>query len=200
VFTGIVDSIGTVHSLEQQQGGLNLYLETAYTDLQLGESVAVDGVCLTVAQLSDERLFLAHASSETLQHTTLGELQVRQQVHLERAACPTTRLGGHVVTGHVDGLAVLKHMQADAECQHLHLTAPKHLVRFIAPKGSVALNGTSLTVNRVTGNNFEVMLVPHTLAVTSFGGYASGQRLNLEVDILAKYVAQLLGKPGVDVS
>lgn len=199
MFTGLIDSIGTVRSLEPQQGGLKLHVLTDYADLQLGESVAVDGVCLTVAQLR-ERLFVAHASGETLQHTNFGELQVGQQVHLERAACPTTRLGGHVVTGHVDGVAVLKHMQADAECQHLHLTAPKHLVRFIAPKGSVAVNGTSLTVNRVTGNEFEVMLVPHTLAVTCFGRYTTGQRVNLEIDILAKYVAQLLGKPGVDVS
>lgn len=173
--------------------GVRLAVTAALSDLTLGESVAVNGACLTVVTF-DGAGFEADVSVETLERTTLGGLSPGSVVNLERAVTPTTRLGGHIVSGHVDGVATVRSVEPAGEAHRVEVEPPADLLPFIAEKGSVTLDGVSLTVNRLVsgGGRFELMLIPHTMAVTTLAGIAPGRRLNLEVDLVARYVVRYL--------
>jgi riboflavin synthase len=198
MFTGIVQARGTVARRMERGGDLQLVIDVkelaAKVDaarLALGESIAVNGACLTVIAFDGDR-FTADVSLETLALTSLGECGVGARVNLEPALRASDPLGGHLVSGHVDGLAQVVGLHADARSMRVELEVPDLLSRFIAPKGSVALDGVSLTVNSVDGRRFAVNLVPHTVANTGFGHLVVGQRLNLEVDQVARYLARLV--------
>jgi riboflavin synthase len=197
MFTGLIEQVGTIDRLERRDDGLSIRIACALRAYELGESIAVNGTCLTVKSFS-EGYFEADASPETLGMTNLGDLNEGDRVHLERALALGDRLGGHLVTGHVDGVGQLCARAPEGDYVRASFEVPKRLAPFLAPKGSVTVNGVSLTVNTVAGTRFDVMLVPYTLDETTFGEMANGTRVNLEVDILAKYVASLMGKPGVD--
>ena len=193
MFTGIIESIGTIRAITPKGGDVRVYVETGKLDLgdvKLGDSIAVNGVCLTAVELPGDG-FWADVSRETLTRTAFVDLKAGSRVNLEKALTPTTRLGGHLVSGHVDGTAVIEDMHDEGDSTRITFRAPPALARFIAPKGSVALNGTSLTVNEVDGDRFGVNLIPHTQQVTTWGAAKVGDRVNLEIDTLARYVARL---------
>jgi riboflavin synthase len=191
MFTGIITDIGRIRSLEAR-GDLRVTITTGYDtgSIDIGASIACDGVCLTAIQLGPD-WFAVEASAETLSKTNLGDWAEGRAVNLERALKVGDELGGHIVSGHVDGLAVVLSVTDEGDSTRVRFRAPDHLAGFIAPKGSVALNGTSLTVNEVEGAEFGVNLISHTKAVTTWGGVAPGDRVNLEIDTLARYVARL---------
>lgn len=191
MFTGIITDIGTVQDLEKR-GDLRARIETSYDTggIDMGASIASDGVCLTVIELGPD-WYDVEISAETVSKTNLGDWQVGKRVNLERALKVGDELGGHIVSGHVDGVAEIIAMQDEGDSTRVTLRAPKELARFIAPKGSVALNGTSLTVNEVEGCDFGINFIPHTKDVTNWGDAAVGQKVNLEIDTLARYVARL---------
>jgi riboflavin synthase len=194
MFTGIVQDVGEVVALEQQAGDMRLRVRVGGLDLSrqhLGDSIAVAGVCLTIAELGTN-VFDADVSRETLALTTLGQLRVGSRVNLEPALRAADPLGGHLVVGHVDGLAQVRARSADARSERMRLRVPHALARYVARKGSVALDGVSLTVNAVEGDDFEVNLVPHTLTVTTLGALQPGDRVNFEVDLIARYTERLL--------
>jgi riboflavin synthase len=197
MFTGLIEQLGTIESFERRDDGLLLRIGCSLHPYALGESIAVDGTCLTVKSFSEAH-FDADASLETLDKTNLGDLDAGARVHLERAMALGDRLGGHLVTGHVDGVGSLVSKVVEGDYVRATFEVPNRLAPFLAPKGSITINGVSLTVNAVNGPRFDVMLVPYTLSETTFGRMVAGHRVNLEVDILAKYVASLMGKPGVD--
>lgn len=197
MFTGLIEQVGTIDHLERRDDGLSIRIACALHPYELGESIAVNGTCLTVKAFSEGH-FDADASLETLDKTNLADLSEGDRVHLERALALGDRLGGHLVTGHVDGVGTLAARAPEGDYVRASFETPKRLAPFVAPKGSITVNGVSLTVNTVAGTRFDVMLVPYTLDETTFGEMANGTRVNLEVDILAKYVASLMGKPGVD--
>lgn len=194
MFTGIIDRIGTVAMAEHQGAALQCDIDTGYDDLEFGESVAVNGVCLTVAALTGAtaRFF---ASSETLNRTTLGRISQGSRVNLERAARLSTRLSGHLVQGHVDGIATIRSLVADGESFRLSIAVPAALARYCVEKGSIALDGVSLTINTITaaadGATISIMLIPHTYTHTALHDARPGGLLNLEVDVIAKYVERL---------
>jgi riboflavin synthase len=194
MFTGIVTDVGTVRHIEKR-GDTHVVIATHYDvrDIDIGASIACSGICLTVADkgANSDRWFAVTASNETVSKTTIAKWKEGQPVNLERPLRLGDELGGHIVVGHVDGLAEIVGVASEGESKRLVLTAPKDLLRFIAPKGSVALDGVSLTVNELEGGRFGVNIIPHTLKVTTFGGAKKGARLNLEVDLLARYVARL---------
>ncbi|AVO39133.1 riboflavin synthase [Pukyongiella litopenaei] len=191
MFTGIITDIGTVAELEQA-GDLRARIATGYdtAGIDIGASIASDGVCLTVVALGPG-WYDVQISAETVSKTNLGDWSVGHRVNLERALRVGDELGGHIVSGHVDGVAEVVAVAEEGDSTRVTLRAPAALARFIAPKGSVALNGTSLTVNDVEGCDFGINLIPHTQEVTTWGGIAAGQRVNLEIDTLARYVARL---------
>ena len=194
MFTGIIQSIGEVAAVEPRGGDLRLSIDAAGIDAarrQMGDSVAVAGVCLTVAALTP-RGFIADASRETLSHTTIGRWRAGQRLNLEAALRAGDALGGHFVSGHVDGCAELLERSGDARSQRLRFRVPVGLERYVARKGSATLDGVSLTVNDVDGREFGVNLIPHTLAVTTLGALAAGAQANLEIDVMARYVERLL--------
>lgn len=194
MFTGIIQAIGTITRIEPRGGDCRLTVATGklpFEDVKLGDSIAVSGVCLTVVELGD-RLFAADVSRETLSRTTLGEAKVGTHVNLELALLPTTRLGGHLVSGHVDGIGTVVDKHSDARSVRFMIETPSDLAKYIAEKGSVCVEGISLTVNEVNGNRFGVNIVPHTLAETTLGETVTGRRVNLEVDIIARYLERLL--------
>ncbi|MFW2390430.1 MAG: riboflavin synthase [Polyangiales bacterium] len=197
MFTGLIEQLGTIDELERRSDGLRVQIACRLYPYQLGESIAVNGTCLTVKSF-DESRFEADASLETIDKTNLGALEKGDRVHLERALALGERLGGHLVTGHVDGVGTLVSREPEGDYVRARFEVPQRLAPFLAPKGSITVNGVSLTVNTVEGPRFDVMLVPFTLDETTFGSMAIGAGVNLEVDILAKYVASLMGKPGVD--
>jgi len=197
MFTGLIEQVGTIDRLERRDDGLTIRIACALYPYRLGESIAVNGTCLTVKSF-DEGQFEADASLETIDKTNLGSLEEGDRIHLERALALGDRLGGHLVTGHVDGVGTLCSRAPEGDYVRASFEVPTRLAPFLAPKGSITVNGVSLTVNTVTGRRFDVMLVPYTLEETTFGEMANGAEVNLEVDILAKYVASLMGKPGVD--
>jgi riboflavin synthase len=199
MFTGLIEQVGTVADLERRGDGLSVRIHCALHPYELGESIAVNGTCLTVKSFA-EGYFDADASIETLDKTNLGDLRDGDRVHLERALALGDRLGGHLVTGHVDGVGTLVERAPSGDYVRASFEVPERLAPFLAPKGSITVNGVSLTVNTVAGTRFDVMLVPYTLNETTFGDMSSATRVNLEVDILAKYVASLMGKPGVDAA
>jgi riboflavin synthase len=194
VFTGIVQSVGTVVALDERGGDLRLEIDASAIDearMQTGDSVAVAGVCLTVAGRT-ARGFVADVSRETLAVTTIGGWRVGTRVNLEPALRAGDALGGHFVLGHVDGRATVDARHPDARSERLRFGAPASLQRYLARKGSVALDGVSLTVNDVDGAEFGVNLVPHTLAATTLGGLQPGAEVNLEVDLMARYAERLI--------
>jgi len=194
MFTGIINCIGEVTTVEARGGDVRLGIDAAAIDAarrQLGDSVAVAGVCLTVAALTP-RGFIADVSRETLAHTTIGSWRAGQRLNLEAALRAGDALGGHLVAGHVDGRAELLERSGDARSQRLRFRVPEVLARYIARKGSVALDGVSLTVNEVEGAEFGVNVIPHTLLVTTFGDLRPGAQLNLEIDLMARYAERLL--------
>jgi riboflavin synthase len=197
MFTGLIEGVGRLAARDMRGGDARLRIDigslpwAADADVRLGESIAVNGTCLTVVAF-DARGFEADASNETLALTTLGDLPVGRALNLERAMRPTDRLGGHLVSGHVDGMGRVVHAWDDGRAQRWVFAAPATLRRYIAAKGSICVDGVSLTVNAVDDSGFEVALVPHTLAHTAFGETRSGDAVNLEVDMLARYVERLL--------
>jgi len=192
MFTGIVERTVPVASVSEGTGFVRLNLAAAahWPDIKLGDSVAVNGVCLTVVAF-DAKSFEADASNETLALTTLGGLAVGAPLNLERALLPTTRLGGHLVSGHVDGLGEIVSIAPDARSQRWRIAAPAALLRYVATKGSICVDGVSLTVNAVDAAGFEVNLIPHTVSHTAFARARAGDAVNLEVDLLARYVERL---------
>ncbi len=191
MFTGIVTDMGEVLRVERQ-GDLRARIGTTHDTggIAIGASIACDGVCLTAVALGPG-WFEVQISAETLSRTTLGAWAPGRRVNLERALKVGDELGGHIVSGHVDGLAQVLAAQAEGDSLRLTFRAPGDLAGFIAPKGSVCLNGTSLTVNEVAGTDFGINLIPHTRAVTTWGQVAVGDAVNLEIDTLARYVARL---------
>ena len=194
MFTGIVTDIGTVLALEHA-GDLRARIGTGYdvAGIDIGASIACEGVCLTVVALgrTPQNWFDVQISAETLSKTTLGGWTLGTRVNLERALKVGDELGGHIVSGHVDGVAEVVGLRHEGDSLRVTFRAPEALAKFIAPKGSVALNGTSLTVNEVAGCEFGVNLIPHTQEVTTWNAVALGQPINLEIDTLARYVARL---------
>ena len=202
MFTGIIESVSRVLATESVGGDLRLCIGFGALDtsgIVLGESIAVSGVCLTVVAF-DADGFTADVSKETLSLTTIGELKAGDAVNLERAMRADSRFGGHVVAGHVDGLGRVLSISEDARSQRWRFAAPAKLLRYIAVKGSITVDGVSLTVNAVDDEGFEVNLVPHTVANTAFGNTAIGCAVNLEVDLIARYVERLLSGKSVGES
>lgn len=191
MFTGIITDVGTIKALEQE-GDLRARISTGYdtAGIDLGASIASDGVCLTVIELGPD-WYDVQISAETVSKTNIGAWTVGKRVNLERALKVGDELGGHIVSGHVDGVAEVVDITDEGDSTRVTLRAPKDLARFIAPKGSVALNGTSLTVNDVSDCDFGINFIPHTKEVTTWGDVKLGDKVNLEIDTLARYVARL---------
>jgi riboflavin synthase len=207
MFTGIIQAVGTIAGLESRGGDVRLRLRTGkldLTDVRLGDSIAVNGVCLTAVELPGDG-FAADVSRETLSLTTLGDLVPGSRVNLEKALTLASRLGGHLVSGHVDGVGRVVERRDDARSVRFVLEAPAELVRYVAHKGSICVDGTSLTVNAVSGARFDLNIVPHTLEETIMNDYSPGTRVNLEVDLVARYLERLLlgeraAQPGAEAS
>lgn len=191
MFTGIITDVGTIATLEQA-GDLRVRITTGYdtSGIDIGASIASDGVCLTVVDLGSD-WYAAEVSAETVSKTNLGQWTEGARVNLERALCVGDELGGHIVSGHVDGVADVVSATEEGDSKRFVFRAPDTLARFVASKGSVALNGTSFTVNEVEGAEFGVNIIPHTQAVTTWGHIGPGDRVNIEIDMLARYVARL---------
>lgn len=195
MFTGIIEGVGRLASIGTLGGDARLRVEAGslpFEQVKRGESIAVNGVCLTVVAF-DANGFEADASNETLSLTTLGTLAPGAMLNLERAMRPSDRLGGHLVSGHVDGVGQVSGITPDARAQRWRFTAPQSLLRYIAKKGSICVDGVSLTINEVDAAGFEVALIPHTIVHTAFAGTAVGAAVNLEIDLVARYVERLLG-------
>ena len=193
MFTGLVSDVGQVVA----RNGGRFTIRSGYTaeSIALGASIAHDGCCLTALDIRSDgkgSIYELDVSNETLSRTTLGDWEAGRRINLERSLRAGDELGGHIVMGHVDGVAVVREIHADGDSRRFTFEAPVELARFIASKGSVALDGTSLTVNEVSGNRFGINLIPHTLTVTTWGAKTVGDRINLEIDPLARYVARLI--------
>lgn len=194
MFTGIIQAVGTVAALEPSGGDVRLRIRTgklSLDDVQLGDSIATSGVCLTVTSLPGDG-FWADVSNETLSLTTIGDLRSGARVNLEKSLTPNASLGGHIVSGHVDGLGEIVSLAQDARSWRVVVRAPDDLAKYIAHKGSICVDGTSLTVNSVDGATFDLNIIPQTMDETVFGDYAPGSRVNLEVDVIARYLERLL--------
>jgi len=198
MFTGLIGGVGRLAAREARGGDARLHIDAGslpFDAVALGESIAVNGCCLTVVAF-DARSFAVDACNETLALTTLGALAIGAPLNLERAMLPTDRLGGHLVSGHVDGLAVAAKRWDDARAERWRFEAPMTLLRYVAHKGSVCVDGVSLTVNEVDAAGFEVALIPHTIEHTAFHALREGDAVNIEVDLLARYVERLLATKG----
>ena len=194
MFTGIIEAIGQIRSMTPKGGDVRVHVATGkldLTDVKLGDSIAVNGICLTVVELPGDG-FCADVSRETLARTALVNLKTNSSVNLEKALLPTTRLGGHLVSGHVDGVGEVLSRIESARAIEFWIRAPKELARYIAMKGSITVDGTSLTVNGVNGSEFQLTIVPHTLQETIMAGYHAGHLVNLEIDLIARYLERLL--------
>jgi riboflavin synthase len=207
MFTGIIEAVGEIAAKEPKGADMRLRVASGKLDLRdaaLGESIAVNGVCLTAVELLGDG-FWADVSGETLRCTLMGELRTGDGVNLERALTPTTRLGGHMVAGHVDGIGDVIEFRQEGRSWRLRVQSPAALARYIAAKGSICIDGISLTVNAVEGALFDVNIVPHTFRETTLAGYRIGRRVNLEVDLIARYLERLLlgeraAQPGAGLS
>ena len=194
MFTGIIQSVGTLRSLTPKGGDIQLKVDAGKLDMSkvaMGDSIAVNGVCLTVTNF-DAQSFTVDCSRETLKLTTLGHLKPGSPVNLEPALTLSTPLGGHLVSGHVDGLAVVESRNEEARATSFWLRAPDELAKYIAKKGSVTIDGVSLTVNEVDAARFRLTIIPHTLEQTIMGQYQAGCQVNLEIDVVARYLERLL--------
>ncbi len=195
MFTGIIEAIGTIAGVAEQSGDMRLYVRTGdldLSDVKLGDSIATNGVCLTAVELPGDG-FVADVSRETLAHTRFPQLSVGERVNLEKALMPTSRLGGHIVTGHVDGLGEIVERKEDARSIYFRVKAPANLQRYLAAKGSVTVDGISLTVNAIDAECFALNIVPHTAQETIMAEYLPGRIVHLEVDIIARYLERMLG-------
>ncbi len=202
MFTGIIKAKGTIAAMEQRGGDVRLTVRSdglPWSDYEVGESVAVNGVCLTAVALHNDG-FDTDVSVETLDVTALGDLTVGSDVNLEPSISLGERLGGHLVSGHVDCTGRVVSRQADARSIRLAIEIPKDYARYVAKKGSVCVDGVSLTVNEVSGNTFELNIIPHTAEVTIIDDYAPGTVVNVEVDLLARYLERLLDRDGDGIS
>ena len=209
MFTGIIQAVGTVAAQQPSGGDLRLRIHTGKLPLEgvaIGDSIATNGVCLTATELPGDG-FWADVSRESQDLTTLGDLAVGSPVNLEKSLTPESSLGGHIVSGHVDGMGEIVKLYEDGRSWRVEVRAPDELARYIAHKGSICIDGTSLTVNSVDGAVFNLNIIPQTMAETVFGNYQVGSRVNLEVDVIARYLERLLqgdaaAKPGggVDLS
>jgi len=198
MFTGIVQGVGTVRAIDQRGGDVTLLFDTGKVSLAgiaIGDSIAVSGACLTATRI-DGSTFAADVSRETLNLTTLGDCVVGARVNLETALRAGQALGGHYVTGHVDGVGRLLSRHDDARSVRMEFQVPAELARYVARKGSICIDGVSLTVNGTAGERFDVNLVPHTLAATTLGDLRVGSQVNLEIDIIARYVERMMVQPG----
>ena len=202
MFTGIIEAVGSIGQVETKGTDLRLRVDADgldLSDVRIGDSIAVSGVCLTAVGCSAGG-FSADVSRETLEHTTLSAARSGVRVNLEKALAAGARLGGHLVSGHVDGVGVVRERRRDGQSLRLGIEAPASLARYIAPKGSICVDGVSLTVNGVDGVRFELNIVPHTAQQTTLASLAAGQRVNLEVDLIARYLERLLSAPAVKES
>ncbi len=194
MFTGIIESLGSVLAIDQQGEDFALKVDCAtldMSDVKIGDSIAVNGVCLTATQLSGQS-FSADVSMETIRHSSLGQLKAGDPVNLEKALTPSSRLGGHLVSGHVDGLGEIVESYADARAVRFVIQAPAELAKYIAAKGSICVDGISLTVNDVDGAKFVLNVIPHTAEQTTASDWKPGVKVNLEVDVIARYLERLL--------
>ena len=197
MFTGLIEAVGTVRSFRQQGGSTQLQITSSLVgdELQLGESIAVNGACLTVVGW-DKGSFTVDISPETLSCTTLGGVQINQPVNLERALRLSDRLGGHLVSGHIDCIATVKRRYRDQNAVRFEFTVPDDVTRYIVEKGSIAIDGISLTVNKAEGDTFSVAVIPHSLEKTTLIDCHEGTKVNIETDLLGRYVERLLQKKG----
>lgn len=193
MFTGIIESVGKVESLQSVGGDVRLRIQTDLdmSDVHLGDSIATNGICLTVIDWGDH-WYAADVSRESLNRTTLGQWKVGQRVNVEKAMLPTTRFGGHIVSGHVDVVGEITVVKSDARSLYFEVTAPAEIARYLAEKGSITVDGISLTINHLRGNVLSLNLIPHTAERTNIGTWQVGTQVNLEVDILARYIERLL--------
>lgn len=202
MFSGIVEEIGRIERIEERPsatgGGRRMWIAArrVLEDARVGDSIAVSGCCLTAVAVEPSR-FAVEAVPETLSRTTLGAWRAGDGVNLERALRLDQRLGGHLVQGHVDGVGEVRETRAEGDGRRLRIALPASLARFVAEKGSLAVDGVSLTVAACDGTGCEIALIPHTLAATTAGSYAAGTRVNLEVDLVARYLARLLDEAGI---
>lgn len=201
MFTGIIQAVGKIGAMEARGGDVRLYVKTGILkmdDVRLGDSIATNGVCLTVVELPGDG-FWADVSRESIDRTCFRFAKVGAMVNLEKSLTPETRMGGHLVTGHVDGIGEVVSRRDDARSIKFTIRAPSQLAKYIAEKGSICIDGTSLTVNGVSGANFEINIIPHTAKETVIGGYQVGTQVNLEVDLIARYLERLmLGEKAAD--
>jgi riboflavin synthase len=202
MFTGIIKAMGRISAIKRQGGDVRLTVSSTglpWSDYELGDSISVNGVCLTVVALHDDG-FDTDVSVETLDVTGLGKLEIGSPVNLEPAISLGERLGGHLVSGHVDCTGTVTSRAADARSIRLEIKIPEEYSRYVAKKGSICVDGVSLTINEVSGNSFAVNIIPHTAEVTIFDDYAVGTVVNVEVDLLARYIERLLSKDGDGIS
>lgn len=201
MFTGIIESLGQVESLQSVGGDLRLRIHTDLdlSDVHLGDSIATNGICLTVIEWG-EHWYAADVSRESLSRSTVGQWKVGQPVNVEKAMLPTTRFGGHIVSGHVDAVGEITLVRNDARSLYFEVTAPAGIAKYLAEKGSVTVDGISLTINHLRGNILSLNLIPHTAERTNIGTWKTGTKVNLEVDVLARYIERLLlGDKAADV-
>ncbi|MCT8088515.1 riboflavin synthase [Acinetobacter sp. C_4_1] len=202
MFTGIIESLGKVESLQNVGGDVRLRIGTDLdmSDVHLGDSIATNGICLTVIEWG-KNWYAADVSRESLNRTTLGTWKVGQPVNVEKAMLPTTRFGGHIVSGHVDAVGEITLVREDARSIYYEVTAPAEIAKYLAEKGSVTVDGISLTINHLRGNIISLNLIPHTAERTNIGTWKTGAKVNLEVDVLARYIERLmLGDKAADTT
>lgn len=194
MFTGIIEALGTLVEKRQKGGDLRLRIDSgkmSMADVKLGDSIATNGVCLTVTGLQDNS-YWADVSNETIRHSSLNDLSIGSKVNLEKAMIANGRFGGHIVTGHVDAVAKIGKISEDARSICIEVETPQELQRYIAHKGSITIDGVSLTVNALTASGFVLNIVPHTVVETIIAEYKAGSRVNIEVDVIARYLEQLM--------
>ncbi|TQV74085.1 riboflavin synthase [Aliikangiella marina] len=202
MFTGIIESVGTIESIESKSGDKRFKINVGkldMSDVALGDSIACNGVCLTAIAF-DDHSYTADVSGESLKLTSLGDIAVGASCNLEKALTPTTRLGGHLVSGHVDGIGEVVSVKTESRSIQYQIKAPQELAKYIAKKGSITVDGISLTVNEIDGETFMLNLVPHTLQETNAKEWQPGVKVNLEVDLLARYLERLLQGQTQDVN
>ncbi|GAA0554623.1 MAG: riboflavin synthase [Alteromonadaceae bacterium] len=196
MFTGIIEATGKLAAVVKRGNDISVTIDSAeldFSDVKLGDSIACNGVCLTVTHLGP-RSFNADISSETLAHTLFGHYQTGQRINLEKAMLPTTRMGGHIVSGHVDGVSQVIKIEQSGRASNIWLSLPANLARYVAAKGSVTVDGISLTVNELNHDAFRLTIVPHTAAHTTIAALKAGSKVHLEVDLIARYLERLLSK------